>query len=134
MPIPDNAFPNGPLPSIQTEAIKETIEAFGGEYSIVIQLVELFLEDASKQLRYLKDAAYQGDLNKVEQVAHMVKSTSASIGALTLAEHCSEVEIRNRQGQLTTAESQRFAQLLEEEFRQVNEALRYHIETGLLNL
>ena len=47
----------------------------------------------------------QDGLNTIRQVAHTLKSSSASLGALQLSRHCAEVELLARNGQTERVEA-----------------------------
>jgi len=56
--------------------------------SFLVQLIDLFLADASSLLAALAAAASRGDLSAADQAAHGLKGSSASMGAQSLAELC----------------------------------------------
>lgn len=69
-----------------------------GESKLIARVVKAFDGSATRLLAQLNEAHGAGDLNGVRQVAHTLKSSSASVGALRLSSLCAEVETMARQG------------------------------------
>ena len=85
------------------------------------ELIAVFLDDALKLLADLREAADQGDPERLQRAAHTLKSSSASLGAMTLSALCKELEAMGRAGTLKgTAE--RVAQV-EAEYERVKAVL-----------
>ncbi len=70
---------------------------------IVDRLVGLYLEDTPVQMARLRQAAGSGDARKLERVAHLLRGSSASIGATRMQSLASDVEARSRRGELGAA-------------------------------
>lgn len=58
----------------------------------IVAIVDLFLRDAPTRVTRMKDAATAGDFKTLSTVAHSLKSSSASLGARSLAALCAEIE------------------------------------------
>lgn len=69
-----------------------------GQLSVVQRVLQAFDESLSRQLLALASGRTQGDAVAVAQVAHLLKSSAASVGALALSACCTEVERRRRDG------------------------------------
>ncbi len=63
-----------------------------GENKLVDRVLRAFETSALRLLPQLETARAGGDRAGVRHVAHTLKSSSASIGALTLSQHCAAVE------------------------------------------
>lgn len=83
-------------------AIEALVEDIGVED--VIELLDVYLDDAPQQLRSLQAALEAGDVQGMAAAAHRMKSTSAMVGASRLAEISQEVEDRARAGDLSAME------------------------------
>jgi len=68
------------------------LELDDGDGAILREVTAAFLADAASQLDHLREAAAEGDPEMLEQGAHALKGASASIGAVTLAERCANLE------------------------------------------
>ncbi|EGJ08912.1 MULTISPECIES: Hpt domain-containing protein [Rubrivivax] len=69
-----------------------------GSLGVVGRVLETFRTALGRDLERLALARDAGDLKTVGEVAHKVKSSSASVGALELSALCAEVERRVRAG------------------------------------
>jgi HPt (histidine-containing phosphotransfer) domain-containing protein len=68
------------------------IRAIGGD-SLVEQMVELFMVDVPARMERLRCAVVAGDRTAVARVAHSIRGSAATLGALTLARLCTELEL-----------------------------------------
>jgi CheY-like chemotaxis protein/HPt (histidine-containing phosphotransfer) domain-containing protein len=75
----------------------------GGDEAIVIEVLEMFLADAPQQLDRMRQALAAAAAHDLLHVAHTLKSTSASVGALALAACCRAIEELARDGALGQA-------------------------------
>ena len=87
---------------IDRGAIEALVEDIGVED--VIELLDVYLDDAPRQLRSLQAALEACDVQGVAAAAHRMKSTSAMVGATRLAEISQEVEDRARAGDVSGME------------------------------
>jgi PAS domain S-box-containing protein len=103
-------------------AVLEDFRAVMGEAAL--ELIGLFLGDASKLLAGLREAAARGEAEELQRAAHTLKSSSASLGAMVLSTLCRELEAMGRAGTLegaaekvsqVEAEYQRVKAVLEEQ-------------------
>ncbi len=67
---------------------------------LVARVVEAFLQSAPAQLAALDAAGRSGDAATVHRAAHSLKSSSANVGATSLAALARELEARGREGRL----------------------------------
>lgn len=80
-----------------------------------------YLEDAPERLQEIREAVAQGDPEGLRQGAHSMRSSSANLGALTLANLFKELENLGRAG--TTANAQALLNQVEKEYENVIKAL-----------
>ncbi|MGH9873261.1 MAG: Hpt domain-containing protein [Pyrinomonadaceae bacterium] len=91
-----------------------------GEPDFVTELIDLFLSEAALQFEFLRVAVANNDLPEVQRLAHLMKGSSANIGATRLTQLCKELEALEG---TTTAELTLLLKF-EDEFRAVAEALK----------
>ena len=63
-----------------------------GTSRLMERVLRAFHSSASRLAQQFRDARTSGDMQGVRHVAHTLKSSSASIGALPLARLCAEIE------------------------------------------
>lgn len=63
-----------------------------GDQQLLAELAELFLEDATNHLEALREAIEDDDPPSVVRVAHTLKGTCGSMGALRMSAICAELE------------------------------------------
>ena len=77
------------MPDPLDPAALDEIQAMaGGDRSFVVAVVEEYLRDSTALVAGLRDA----DGAELQRLAHTLKSTSASVGAVQLAAVCQELE------------------------------------------
>ena len=86
------------------------------------EVIALFLEETVDLLAGLQEAVVQGDTKRMQRLAHTLKGSSATLGAMALSELGKELEIMGRQGTLEGA-TEKVTQI-EAEFERVRFALR----------
>ena len=85
----------GPL---DTEALERLFEITGGDQAFFDELVDTYLDDGEAQLTAMRQAAASDDAEALMRPAHTLKSSSANVGALALAEQCRSLEADARSG------------------------------------
>ena len=63
-----------------------------GEPDLVVELIDLYLEDAPRKLAVMLEAAAGADEEFLRRAAHSLKGSSASLGAFGMASLCAELE------------------------------------------
>lgn len=91
-----------PPPAIDQDVFNDLQEVMGGDLAA---LVQSYLRDAPKHLRALQEAAARGDVAAMVAPAHTLKSSSANLGALKLAEIARLIEHGARRGELKAPQS-----------------------------
>ena len=74
-------------------------EITGDDPEFLAELVDTYLTDGDAQVRALREAP-AGDLAALIRPAHSLKSSSASIGAVALADRCRSLEADARAGRV----------------------------------
>ncbi len=88
----------------------------------IIDMLDLFMDDVPEKLAKMEQALEQADHAKLSQIAHALKSSSAQIGALSLSEHCKQLEAATKS--TTQAELQQLVSSLKAEYQRVERALQ----------
>jgi HPt (histidine-containing phosphotransfer) domain-containing protein len=83
---------------IDVEAFERLVDITGGDLAFIDELVDTYLEDGASQITALREASAAGDPAGVIRPAHTLKSSSANVGALVLAEACRSLEADGRAG------------------------------------
>ena len=89
---------------------------------ILRRVVDLFLSSTPDLLQTLREAESGGDAPKLKAAAHRIKSSSANLGAMKLADACRELEMLGRAG--STEGALPLLVQVEEEYKLVREALQ----------
>ena len=104
-PAPAFAAPSPPIPAVaappgtvlDADVVRDLLEVMGDEFT---DLVRVYLEDTPKSIALLEKAAATADNQGLIAPAHSLKSTSANLGALSLAELAKRLEHGARAGDL----------------------------------
>lgn len=75
------------------------LDRIGGN-EFVVEMIELFLENAPERLKAARDAFEGGDVPTLHRAVHSLKSTAANLGARTLQETAGEAEARANEGDM----------------------------------
>jgi HPt (histidine-containing phosphotransfer) domain-containing protein len=93
-----NAVNSAPTPVLDEEALQRLCELDpGGQGHLLERVLRAFEASLLRLAPQLREARQRGDLQAVRHVAHTLKSSSASIGALRLSRLCAEIEAAVRQ-------------------------------------
>jgi len=89
-----------PPPSLDVAALSRLRELDpDGRHGVLSRVLTAFETSLARMLVQLQSESGRGDPEVVRGIAHTLKSSSASVGALALARACGEVERRLRDGQ-----------------------------------
>ncbi len=75
----------------------------GGDGDLLSAIMSEYLDDGVRSLATLREALAEGDPQALERAAHTLKGSSANLGAVRVAEICSQLEALGRAGALATA-------------------------------
>ncbi|MEO6155959.1 MAG: ATP-binding protein, partial [Thermomonas sp.] len=112
-------------PVLNASILDELREVLGSE---VDKIIALYLEDSPRLIAQLERAAVGGDPIALRVAAHTLKSSSANVGATTLAEAARDLEEGARDGTLKKPEA--MVARIVTEFAQVRSALQSTIPPG----
>lgn len=91
-----------------------------GGPDFVTELIDLFLDDTTSQLKGLRAAVSNKDWDEIRRVAHLLKGSSGNIGAGRMAKLYEELE---EQRHFDTEDTPNLLARIEIEFELVREAL-----------
>ncbi len=83
-----------------------------GEPSLLVEIIDAYLEESEVDERSLRRAVAEGDLKALASAAHRLKGSSANVGVKSLVSLCAELERDARAGSVDDA-GNRVATLLE---------------------
>jgi HPt (histidine-containing phosphotransfer) domain-containing protein len=132
-PAPASEPPGEAVPPLQPPALDARVfatlqELYGDEDpAALIDLIETFLQDTTGRLEALRQAVIVDDATALERAAHALKSSSANLGALAMADLCRELQGLGRAG--STAGSPALVAQLVDEFERVRQALTQACQT-----
>lgn len=90
-------------PTLDPAGFAHLLEITGDDLEFVDELIDTYLEDASVQLGAMRSAAEASDVAALVRPAHSLKSSSANVGAMALAEACRSLEADGRSGNVPEA-------------------------------
>jgi HPt (histidine-containing phosphotransfer) domain-containing protein len=70
----------------------------GGHSRLLERVLRAFESSVLRLAPQLREAGVRGDMQAIRHVAHTLKSSSASVGALRLSRLCAEIEAAVKQG------------------------------------
>ena len=85
-------------PAIDVATFEHLLEITGGDLEFVNELVDTYLADGTAQVAALQAALAAADTEALVRPAHTLKSSSANVGALALAEACRTLDAEARTG------------------------------------
>ncbi len=88
--------PNTPV--LDVAVLDELLASVQDDRSFVIQLIHTYLGDGERQLGEIQAAVTSGDADALVRPAHTRQSSSATVGAMRLAEMARSLELAARDG------------------------------------
>ena len=108
--------------------VLERMSALGGKgVSLVTKIIGVYLNDAPSRLRSMQEAVARGDAVAMGRSAHTFKTSSANLGAMSLAELCQRMESLGRASSMSGAGI--LVTQIETEYARVAAELSAHAET-----
>ena len=114
------AFGDAAEIAVDHDVLDQLREDLGGN-SRLHEVIVTFLDKTPAALASLHDAATRGDADAIRRAVHMIKGTSAILGARPLAEQCAALEHLSRSGVVEDAVSR--VATIEASYRKVEAAL-----------
>jgi HPt (histidine-containing phosphotransfer) domain-containing protein len=82
---------------VDMSVVHELVDLAGdGDPELLLDLIDMFLDDAPLKVRTIVEAAAAGDLEAVERAAHSLKGSSGNLGAVLLQEVAEQLQIAGR--------------------------------------
>lgn len=93
MKVADNtiALPCPPVDLLLLNGLEEAQK--DGEPDLVVELIDLYLQDAPRRLAVMSEALGNVDWVLLARAAHALKGSSATLGAGQVAQTCAELEL-----------------------------------------
>ncbi len=111
------------LETIDENAFLKLLEMIGEDsFELLIDIINSYLEDGETLIYELEEGIKNRDPQQIYHSAHTLKSSSATLGALTLSKLCADLETKGRNGNIegiTELLSQ-----LQSEYKRVDQMLR----------
>jgi histidine phosphotransfer protein HptB len=100
VPVSTGPAPDGVPPATLDAAALARLRELDpdGRHGVVVRVLESFEASLGRLLGQLRAERDAGEPTVVAGIAHTLKSSSASVGALALSASCSEIERRLREG------------------------------------
>ena len=97
-----------------------------GEPDFLERLIRTYLDSSAPLVEKLESASFRNDLEDLRQIAHRMKSSSANVGAVKLADICQNLELNcaNTPGE----ETKSIISTIVSEFEKVKQALESEIK------
>lgn len=109
--------------AVDPQAIQALCDLFGeNASSVLVEVIDSFLEDTPHILQVIRNSVDARDAVALRQATHTLKSTSATLGAMTLSNLCKQLEAIAKDD--TLAGSPEIASQLEAEYERVRCALQ----------
>jgi HPt (histidine-containing phosphotransfer) domain-containing protein len=85
---------------IDAAAFAQTMETVGGDVAFLAELIATYRVDGAARIADMRAALAAGAAAELQRAAHTLKGSSATLGAVHLADLCREVEYRARDAAL----------------------------------
>jgi HPt (histidine-containing phosphotransfer) domain-containing protein len=122
--------PNEPIPAVAVDeqVLATLVDEIGdGDSSILEDLIDSYLDEATQQVAQLEAAAESGDAATVASIAHSLKSASGALGVTRLAGLLQQAEASAKQ---TASNLSELVVPVHDEFTRATEALMRLRPTG----
>jgi CheY-like chemotaxis protein/HPt (histidine-containing phosphotransfer) domain-containing protein len=113
--------PSSAYDVLDREALIMLLEVIGGEWDLLVELIDSFLEEAPPLLSGMREALESGDSSALRLTAHTLKSSGHDFGATEFARLCQQLEDLGQSGQLDG--SAVLVEQIESEYERVDNAL-----------
>lgn len=91
--------PDADAPPLDAQALQRLRELDpDGRHGVVQRVLQTFDASMERQMQLAAEARDRGDAAAVGAIAHMLKSSSASVGALAFSARCAQIERAVRGG------------------------------------
>lgn len=108
--------------TVDTKSLGQLMEVIGYDSDTLVELMDIFLEDAPGYLDSMASGLNSGDAQTLAQSAHTMKSVARDFGLLDLSDYCLQLEKKGKSGNLDGAD--RLVEQINLTFRQDKNALQ----------
>ena len=120
---------SGQAAPVDFTALREFEEMMGeGGDEMVRDLVNMYLQNAAALITEMQESKAQVNFEVLRRAAHTLKGNSHQVGAVPLAEHCTELEKLAKAASLEGADA--LLAQIQAEYQRVNAALQKSIQTA----
>ncbi|MEH2260717.1 PAS domain-containing hybrid sensor histidine kinase/response regulator [Nostoc sp.] len=109
------------ITKIDAKILQSLQNMLRGDHVAFAELIECYLTETARLIQHISTAIATQDIQTIWKTAHKLKSSSASIGAITLAHLCKVLEVQARSSNLEN--NLELLSLLYQEYEQVKTAL-----------
>jgi CheY-like chemotaxis protein/HPt (histidine-containing phosphotransfer) domain-containing protein len=110
-PVPDTAVTGTSTPAPQEEESALCAQPFAAlkelcddeDPAFLLDLIKTYLQDTATHIATLRSAVFTRDARSLERTAHSLKSSSANIGALGMADLCGTLQTLGQAGSVPQA-------------------------------
>ncbi|MDJ0572516.1 MAG: response regulator, partial [Pleurocapsa sp. MO_192.B19] len=111
------------ITAIDFSVLESICEMAGDEASLLVEeMITSYLDDTETRLQAIANAITEADAETIHQAAHSMKSSSANLGAVNLAQLCEELEQLGRNKTIDNTENLLSSAV--SEFQQAKQELR----------
>ena len=122
------SYSSGSFSIVDFSVLESICEMAGEEANLLIEeMITTYLADTEVRLQAIAEAINQADAEIIEQAAHSMKSSSANLGAVNLAQLCEELEQLGRAKKIDNTKP--LLSNAQVEFQQVHQDLYSFIKT-----
>jgi HPt (histidine-containing phosphotransfer) domain-containing protein len=83
---------------LDMQIIEELLSfADDGDPELLVDLIQMFLDDAPKKVEAIQTGLRGGDFEAMERAAHSLKGSSGNLGAKLLQDACEQMQLASRQ-------------------------------------
>jgi len=106
----------------------DLLDRVGGDEDLAKTVIEVFVEDAARQISALEEARKNEDVPEVRRLAHTLKGASGNSGAGAIQNVAFDIETAAQAGRLDEAAS--LIERLHEEYDELKRVLAAHVAAG----
>jgi CheY-like chemotaxis protein len=88
------------LEVLDKSELEQLLDTIGGDFEILVELIDTFLEEAPGLIEGLNKAVRDNDVSEVNRLSHSLKSNGADYGAKKFSQLCKTLEMQARSGDL----------------------------------
>lgn len=88
---------------MNAEGLQSILQLAEGDAAVLVEILDEIMHHTPQLMQDLSLAIDQADVQRVKRSAHSLKSSSAQIGALGMADLCQQLETKSGRGELDGA-------------------------------